>query len=65
KPGDIGTRLLLARVLFESGQVEDAKAAIREALQIAPSNTEARAMLDALGEHDSGGSLPPSSERSN
>jgi tetratricopeptide (TPR) repeat protein/ferredoxin len=64
KPKDVATRILLARVLLESGERAAARAELREALQIDASNTEARAMLQILGDPDSGGSLSPSSERS-
>lgn len=55
KPDDIGTRILLARVLVAAEDIDAARAELREALQIDTNSNEARAMLEALGESDSGG----------
>jgi Tfp pilus assembly protein PilF/ferredoxin len=55
KPDDVSTRILLARVLIAADDIAAARAELRKALQIDANSNEARAMLDALGESDSGG----------
>jgi cytochrome c-type biogenesis protein CcmH/NrfG len=47
-PGDIGTRILLARAHLLLGDTDAAQATLNLVLEMSPSHTEARATLEGI-----------------